>query len=51
MKTNLKKTSLEILVYKIQTEITKSKIFKHFNFITKPCSQEHGFFIHVNMAL
>ena len=33
-------TILEILVYKIQPEIMKSKIFTRFNFITKPCSQE-----------
>ena len=39
-KTNPKITILECLVYKIQPEITKSKIFTHFNFITKPCSKE-----------
>ena len=39
-KTNPKITILEILVYKIQPEIMKSKIFTRFNFITKPCSQE-----------
>ena len=37
-KTNPKITILEILVYKIQPEIMKSKIFTRFNFITKPCS-------------
>ena len=29
-----------ILVYKVQPEIIKSKIFTRFNFITKPCSHE-----------
>ena len=35
-KTNPKITILEILVYKIQPEIIKSKIFPRSNFITKP---------------
>ena len=39
-KTNPKIIILEILIYKIQTEIIKSKIFTRFDFITKPCSQE-----------
>ena len=34
-KTNPKMTILEILVYKIQPEIMKSKTFTRFNFITK----------------
>ena len=33
-------TILEILVYKIQQEIIKSKSFMRFNFITKPCSKK-----------
>ena len=54
-KTNPKITILEILVYKIQPEKIKSKIFTCFNFITKPCSQknknnyscEHGFVVNL----
>ena len=42
-KTNPKITILEILAYKIQPEIIKSKIFTHFNFITNPCSQEWNY--------
>ena len=38
-------TILEILVYKIQQEIIKSKSFMRFNFITKPCSKKQGFVI------
>ena len=37
---NPKITILEILVYKMQLEIIKSKIFTRFNFIAKLCSQE-----------
>ena len=37
-KSNPKITILEIFVYKIQPEIIKSKIFTHFNFITKQIS-------------
>ena len=39
-KTNPKKNILKILVYKIQPEITNSKIFMRVNFITKLFSQE-----------
>ena len=39
-KTNPKITIPEILVYKIQPEIIKPKIFARFNFISKPCAQE-----------
>ena len=39
-KTNPKIIILEILVYKIQPEIIKSKIFRRFNIFTKPWSQE-----------
>ena len=42
-KTNPKITILEILVYKIQPEIIKSKIFTRFNSMTKPCSQESNY--------
>ena len=37
---NPKITILEILVYKTQPEIKKSKIFTRFNFVTKLCLQE-----------
>ena len=37
-KTDPKISILQILVYKIQPEIMKSKAFTRFNFITKPCS-------------
>ena len=37
-KTTPKITILEILVYKIQPETIKSKIFTRFNFIKKPCA-------------
>ena len=39
-KANRKRTTLEILVNKIQPKIIKCKSFTHFNFITKPCSQD-----------
>ena len=42
-KTKPKITILEILVYETQPEIIKSKIFKRFNFITKPCVQEQNY--------
>ena len=42
-KTNSKIIILEILVYKIQPEIIKSKIFMRFNFIIKPSLQEQSY--------
>ena len=42
-KTNPKVIILEILVYKIQPEIIKSKVFTCFDFITKPCLQEQNY--------
>ena len=41
--TNSKIIILEILVYKVQPEIIKSKIFTRFNFITKPSLQEQSY--------